>query len=98
MASDEQRGTDKRREEYVDGLKKTLVPVVLGLLAGVIAYFVAPDPVSGDGLLIAFLMVITQRFLFPIIHTKLEGPKDWLYVSFMTLFSWFIAFTLLLNP
>jgi len=98
MASEEQRGTDKRREEYVDGLKKTLIPVLLGLLAGAIAYKIAPDPVSGDGLLIAFLMVITQRFLFPIIHTKLEGPKDWLYVSFMTLFSWFIAFTLLLNP
>lgn len=97
MASEEQRGTDKRRAEYAEGLKKTLIPVALGLLAGAIAYSVAPDPVSGDGLLIAFLMVITQKFLFPIVHTKLEGPKDYLYVSFMTFFSWFIAFTLLLN-
>jgi hypothetical protein len=54
----------------------------------------------GDGgdnwLLIAILMILVQKFVYPILHTSIKGAKDWIYISFMTIFCWFIVFTLLL--
>lgn len=52
---------------------------------------------SSDWLFIAILIVMTQKFAYPFMHTKIEGVKDWFYIAFMTLCSWFIAFTLLLS-
>jgi hypothetical protein len=54
----------------------------------------------GDGgdnwLLIAILMVLVQKFVYPFLHTSIKGAKDWIYISFMTIFCWFIFFALLL--
>ncbi|MBN1455412.1 MAG: hypothetical protein JW945_04085 [Methanomicrobia archaeon] len=93
----EQKDRDKKRAEYEEGIKKTVIPVIFGVLAGISSYFIVPDPISSDGLLIAILMVLVQKFVYPFVHTKLESAKDWLYISFMTLFSWFMVYTLLLN-
>ena len=98
----EQRPVDKKKEEYVEGIVKTVIPVLCGIIAGVISYslltsgYIA-DPTSSDGLLIAILLVMVQKFIYPFFHMKLEGPKDWLYISFMTGFCWFVTFALLLN-
>jgi uncharacterized membrane protein YeaQ/YmgE (transglycosylase-associated protein family) len=86
---------EKEKAEYVEGLKKTLTPLLFGILAGVISFFVV-NPASDEGLLIAILMVMVQKFVYPFLHTSIKGAKDWIYISFMTIFCWFISFTLLL--
>ena len=53
-------------------------------------------PKSEDWLLIAILMILVQKFVYPFLHTSIKGAKDWIYISFMTVFCWFIFFTLLL--
>jgi len=98
MESDKKERDKKEKEkaEYVEGLKKTITPLLFGILAGVISFFVVKNPTSEDGLLIAILMVMVQKFVYPFLHTSIKGAKDWIYISFMTVFSWFISFTLLL--
>jgi len=55
-----------------------------------------PAPKSENWLLIAILLIMVQKFVYPLLHTSIEGAKDWFYISFMTIFCWFIFFTLLL--
>jgi hypothetical protein len=93
----EEKDRVKEREEYLEGLKKSLIPLLFGFLAGIISFFVIKNPISEDGLLIAILMVLVQKFVYPFFHTNIKGPKDWIYITFITVFSWFIFFTLLLN-
>jgi membrane protein YdbS with pleckstrin-like domain len=93
----EQKPVDKKKEEYVEGIVKTVIPVLCGIIAGVISFFVVTDPLLSDGLLIAILLVMVQKFIYPLFHMNLEGPKDWLYISFMTVFCWFVTFALMLN-
>jgi membrane protein YdbS with pleckstrin-like domain len=95
--ANEQRAVDKKKEEYVEGIVKTVIPVLCGIIAGVISFFVVTDPLSSDGLLIAILLVMVQKFIYPFFHMNLEGAKDWLYISFMTGFCWFVTFALMLN-
>ncbi len=162
----------KEREEYVQGLKKVLIPSLFGILAGVICFYlyvayplmviddgtvatsldrgiipanlsarfedmgialggddgqnitvvkmdrgadkwvinseyiirrqserlnIYQSPISEDWLLIALLLVLVQKFVYPYMHTRIEGAKDWLSVGFITSFCWFIVFTLLLT-
>ena len=164
------RSKSKGKEEYIEDLKKTLTPLLFGILAGVICFslYVAyplmvvdntdgtavayldkglipanlsaqfkdkgipfdanqnltvlkegadkwlidnkyiiksdseklniyPSPVSTDWLLIALLLILTQKFVYPYMHTRVNGAKDWLYIGFITAFCWFVTFTLLLT-
>lgn len=164
------KNKSKDREEYIEDLKKTLTPLVFGILAGVICFsiYVAsplmvvddtggtmvayldkglipanlsaqfkdkdiplnanqnltvlkqgadkwligneyiiksesaklnvyPSPVSENWFLIALLLILVQKFVYPYMHTRIEGAKDWLYIGFITAFCWFIVFTLLLS-
>ncbi len=152
------------RDEYIAGLKKTLIPLLFGILAGVICFTlytsqpimvindssaaayldmgvipanlsamleargitldnatvtsvkghkwvinneyvircdstrleVYRSPVSGDWLLIALLLIIIQKFVYPVMHIRIERTLDWATVVFVTAFFWFISFTLLL--
>ncbi|MHC1611468.1 MAG: EMC6-like membrane protein [Candidatus Methanospirareceae archaeon] len=96
MASEKREG-EKKRGEYAEGIIKTAVPSLFGLLAGVISFALKTNPSSGDGLLIAILLVMVQKFFYPILHINMEGAKDWIYISFMTILCWFLTFTLFLN-
>jgi membrane protein YdbS with pleckstrin-like domain len=93
----EKTAVDKKKEDYVEGIVKTVIPVLCGVIAGILSFFVRADPQSSDGLLIAILLVMVQKFIYPFFHTDIKGLKDWLYISFMTVFCWFVTFALLLN-
>lgn len=94
----ELKGEDKKKDEYLEGIIKTVIPFIFGVLAGLISFsMLGSNPTSEDGLLIALLMVMIQKFVFQFLHRDLEGAKDWIYISFMTLFCWFLTFSLLLN-
>ncbi|RCV62830.1 hypothetical protein C5S53_17255 [Methanophagales archaeon] len=88
---------DKKRAEYEEGLKKTLIPLAFGILAGALSFILIKDPVSTDGLIIAIIMIFVQKFVYQFLHIPMEGAKDWIYLAFMTLFCWFVAYTLMLN-
>ncbi|PXF52175.1 MAG: hypothetical protein C4B56_06465 [Candidatus Methanophagaceae archaeon] len=166
------KNKSKSREEYIEDLKKTLTPLIFGILAGVICFSlytasprmvvddtggtmvayldkglipanlsaqfkdkgiplnanqnltvlkegadkwligneyiikitksesaklnVYPSPVSENWFLIALLLILVQKFVYPYMHTRIEGAKDWLYIGFISAFGWFISFTLLL--
>lgn len=96
MANEKSAG-NKKKVEYAEGIIKTVIPSLFGVFAGVISFFVVSNPLSEDGLLIAILLILVQKFVFPFLHTNLEGAKDWIYISFMTIFCWFVTFALLLN-
>lgn len=54
-------------------------------------------PRSSDWLLIAILMVLVQKFVYPFMHTSIRGAKDWIYIAAITGLCWFITYALLLN-
>lgn len=93
----EKKERDKKKEEYEEGLKKTLTPSLFGVLAGVISSLMVNNPTSEDSLLILILIIMVQKFVYPFLHTNLTGAKDWIYISLMTIFCWGITYTLLLN-
>jgi len=98
MDTKKEVGEDKKKEEYVVGIIKTIGPCLFGLLAGLISFFMFKDnPTDLDGLVIALIMGLIQQWVYPSIGTRLEGIKDWLYITFLTIFCWFITFTLLLD-
>ena len=86
---------ESEKEEYVEGVKKTVFPAIFGVLAGILS-FLLTEPESGDGLIIATILIILQRYMYPLIRLNIN-VKDFLYISFITVFSWFITFTLLIN-
>lgn len=91
------KNPDKKGAEYEEGLKKTLIPLAFGILAGIISFILINEPVSTDGLIIAILMVFVQKFVYRSLHIPMEGAKDWIYIAFMTIFCWFVTYTLMLN-
>jgi heme/copper-type cytochrome/quinol oxidase subunit 4 len=89
---------DKKRAEYEEGLKKTLIPLAFGVLAGILSFILIKDPLSKlDLFIIVSLMIFVQKFVYQFLHIHMEGAKDWIYLAFMTLFCWFVAYTLMLN-
>ena len=86
---------ESEKEDYVEGVKKTVFPAIFGVLAGILS-FLLTEPESGDGLIIATILIILQRYMYPLIRLNIN-VKDFLYISFITVFSWFITFTLLIN-
>lgn len=79
-------------------LKKTLIPVFLGILAGIASLLVTQDLRQRDafGIIILVLFIYVQKFIFQKLRVDLKA-KDWIGVSFITLSSWYISWTILLN-
>jgi len=79
-------------------LKKTLIPIILGAVAGLISFLVTQDLRQRDafGIIILVLLIYVQKFIFPRLGIELKA-KDWVGISFLTLSSWYILWTFLLN-
>ncbi|MEG9193839.1 MAG: hypothetical protein HA489_00900 [Archaeoglobales archaeon] len=79
-------------------LKKTLIPITLGAVAGLISFLVTQDLRQRDafGIIILVLLIYVQKFIFPKLGIELKA-KDWVGLSFLTLSSWYILWTFLLN-
>ncbi len=79
-------------------LKKTLVPIILGAVAGLISFLVTQDLRQRDafGIIILVLLIYVQKFIFPRLGIELRA-RDWVGISFLTLSSWYILWTFLLN-
>ena len=99
MVKKNEKKEKEEKTEFVKEMIKTLLPVVMGIIAGVISFLVTGNVRSRDpfGIIILVFLIYTQKFLFPKAGIELEG-KDWLGISFLSLASWYVTWTLLLNP
>jgi heme/copper-type cytochrome/quinol oxidase subunit 4 len=96
----------EKQVQHIQRIKKTSIACFLGIITGVVSFFVVP-PGQATGLtnytiLAFFLMlagVVVQRHIFVLmkLNTPKLGKKDWLYQGFMTFAFWFITWSLLLS-
>jgi len=79
-------------------LKKVFVPIILGAVAGILSFLVTQDLRQRDafGIIILVLLIYVQKFILPKLGVELK-TRDWVGLSFMTLSSWYILWTFLLN-
>jgi hypothetical protein len=94
---------EEKRENHINGIKKTLVPAIIGTFAG----FLSLNLGTGTDLpwlsILLFVIIFSyyaQRLIYPIINVDVKefGGKDWFYVEFITIDFWLVVWTLLLNP
>ncbi len=99
----EQREKPKKEEpeqkstDYRSDVVKTLFPLFLGAVAGIISYFAtigaSRDPI---GIIILVLFIYLHKFILPRMNVEPKG-KDWIVLSFLSFAAWYIAWTILLN-
>ncbi len=93
----------ERRKDRIDGIKKTVYPAALGVLAGFACYYGA-DAISllpWHFVIIVVILVtyIIQKFTYSFMKIDAAGfkTKDWFYVEFMAVDLWLVTWTILLN-
>ncbi len=99
------RTPEEKKQAHVEGIIKTAVAAIIGVIAGALAYLqlgVGDDPtVKWYAILtiIAALSYYAMRVIFPAlkIKTKEFGFKDWFYVEFIVIDFCLVTWTLLLN-
>jgi len=102
VLSKKQKTKLEKQAEHIERIKRTVVACLMGILVGVLSYYLQVMITSDIGLLAFMLMlagVVVQRHIFILMHmdaTKL-GAKDWLYQGFMTFAFWFMTWTILLS-
>ena len=95
----------EKQAQHMDRLKKTAVACLMGVIAGVLAFYVDSAPpgttVAGTALGILFLLagIVFQKYVFFALRMDYLGltAKDWVFQGFMTLAFWFITWTILLS-
>jgi len=77
---------------------KTYLPLLFGVFAGVLSYIITDQVRSRDplGIIVLVFFVYIHKFILPKWGVKIES-KDWVGISFLTLATWYISWTLLLN-
>lgn len=90
----------QQEEEYdmVKELKKVLVPIFFGVLAGILSFYATGEYRQRDafGIIILVFLIYIQKFILPKMDIALEG-KDWAGIAFLTFSSWYISWTFMLN-
>lgn len=79
-------------------LLKVLIPIFLGSIAGIVSMVITQGLRERDafGIIILVLFIYSQKFIFPKLNIKIE-PKDWFTISFLSMASWYVCWTLSLN-
>jgi hypothetical protein len=95
-----------KQAEHIERIKRTLVASVLGILAGLLSYYIGGMPdasgLQNDGFLGFMIMlacIVIQKHIFILagMDTTRLGGKDWFYQGFMTFAFWFVTWTILLT-
>lgn len=95
---------EEKQKLHKLGIIKTVVPAMIGALAGFISFFNLGDGTEYPWFSIILFVVIfsyyAQRLVYPVLGLDMKefGKKDWFYVEFMTVIFWLVVWTLLLNP
>lgn len=98
----------EEREEYFNGIKKTLVSTLMGIFVGAVAFTMTWEPASGTlkrepfALILIISAVWVQRSIYPRLGIDPDDfdTKDWLFLGFMTVTFAIVVWTLLIpvNP
>jgi len=93
---------EEKKKGYIDGIKKTIVPGIFGIIGGILSFHLAGETQvrAGFGFAVLVIMILLQKYAFPLVNINVEEleAKDWIYIVFMTTTFWFVSWTLLLNP
>ena len=98
-----QRTPEEKRKAHIQGIIKTAVASILGIIAGVLAnmqYGMGTETKWYAVIaIVAILAYYAQRLIYPAIKisTKEFGFKDWFYVEFLVVDFCLVTWTLLLN-
>jgi len=86
-------------DSHLRGLTVTTVASLLGLVAGVGAQALAAGPNDRIGLYLVGGAVLVQLPLYSVIGIDVDdfGPKEYLYIAFITFSMWFITWGILLT-
>lgn len=93
----------ERRQEQIDGIKKTVYPAILGVIAGLACYQAGPliNQLPWHFVLIVIVAAtyIVQRVSYSFLGIDANSfqGKDWFYVEFMAVDLWLVTWTILLN-
>jgi hypothetical protein len=98
-----ERTPEEKQKEYRDGVIKTIVSSILGIISGVIMF--SKYGAGEDRPWYAILMIVigityfVQKLIYPQlkIDTKEFKFKDWFYVEFIVIDFFLVVWTLLLN-
>jgi hypothetical protein len=94
---------EEKQKAHREGIIKTIVSSILGILAGLILY--SQYGTGEDRMWYAILMIVigityyVQKLIYPSlkINVKEFKFKDWFYVEFMVIDFFLVTWTLLLN-
>jgi hypothetical protein len=91
--------TDEGIDPYIRSITVTTVATVLGMIAGIVAHFVATAPDDITGVLVLVAAIVLQFPIYQLcgIDTSDFGTKDQLYVGFMTFTLWFVTWGILMT-
>lgn len=98
-----ERTPEEKQKEHKEGIIKTIVASILGIIAGFLAYSLYG---TGEGKVwYAILMIVIaltyfiQKLLYPQIKINVREfkYKDWIYVEFIVIDFFLVTWTLLLN-
>ncbi len=94
---------EERKKIQIEGIKKTVYPAVLGVIAGFICFYALgiSTVFPWHFVLVVFITItyILQKFTYPLLGIdplEFKG-KDWFYVEFIAVDLWLVTWTLLLN-
>ena len=98
-----QKTPEEKQKAHRDGIIKTIVAAILGIIAGVVVF--SQYGAGEDRIWYAVLMIViaityyVQKLIYPSlqIDTKEFKAKDWLFVEFIVVDFFLVTWTLLLN-
>lgn len=91
---------EERIEKHVRSIKISLVPAIMGVVAGFLSseYILSPahQPIS---IIILVLVIYAQKYILPFwgVDTKKFSAKDWFYVAFLTFAFWYVSWAIIVN-
>lgn len=98
-----QKTPEEKQKAHRDGIIKTIVSSILGIIAGVVMF--SQYGAGEDRIWYVILMIIigityyVQRLVYPLIKIDVKEfkLKDWFYVEFIVVDFFLVTWTLLLN-
>lgn len=98
------KSAEERKKDQIDGIKKTVYPAALGVLAGFACYYAPAATINQLPWHTVIVVVLTiiyliQKVTYPFLKIDASEfkAKDWFYVEFMALDLLLVTWTLLLN-
>ena len=90
---------DDERWGHIRGVMVTTLACLAGIAAGVLSKAFASTPDDTIGVVILGAAILIQFPLLRIGRIEVEtfGPKDYLFIAFMTFCLWFISWAILLS-